>query len=51
MAAEMLAKGREGGSVARAEARGYMKAIRDLAVDEGAPELARQMEGFLEELK
>jgi hypothetical protein len=51
MAAEMLAKGREGGPLARAEARGYMKAIRDLAYDEGATELAVQMENFLKELK
>lgn len=51
MAMQMLALGRDGGPIKRAEARGYLMAIRDLAVDEGATELARQMEGYLEELK
>jgi hypothetical protein len=51
MAAQMLALGREGSPIVRAEARGYMMAIRDLAVDEGATELAQQVEGFLKELK
>jgi hypothetical protein len=51
MAAQMLALGREGSPLVRAEARGYIRAIRDLAVDEDAMELAWQMEGFLQELK
>jgi hypothetical protein len=51
MAAQMFASGRQGGPIKRAEARGYLRAIRDLAVDEGATELAKEMECFLEELK
>lgn len=48
--AAALAKA-DGGQIIRAEARGYVLAIRDLAVDENAPELAEEMDRLAKELK
>jgi len=47
MALHVVGLARNGGPMMRVEARGYLRAIRDLAVDEGATDLAREMEKFL----
>lgn len=51
MAMQIYALARDGSPLVRAEARGYLMAMRDLAVDENALELAEQMEKLLEDMK
>lgn len=51
MAMQIHSLAREGSPIMRAEARGYLMAIRDLAIDENATELAAQMEQLLGDMK
>lgn len=51
MAIQMFATAQQGDTFDRAVAYGYFMAIRDLAVDEGAGELAGEMEKLMEQVK
>ena len=51
MAMQIHSLAREGPPLMRAEARGYLRAIRDLAIDENATELAAHMEQLMEDMK